>query len=82
MEHYGYLTINEKELVYEYLWYIDRLNGPIEGVPVSDNEMLIMESKRANPPYECTDNIFIMYSVDEENIAEQLESNCQTATTN
>ena len=44
MEHYGYLEVREKRLIYEDLWYMDRTGAAPYQSQVSNKEALIRES--------------------------------------
>lgn len=69
VEHYGYLTVRDRKLVYEYLWYIDHTIDTQHN-EISNDKQLINESINANPPYEYTDNVLKMYLINEDNISE------------
>ena len=56
-EHYGYLSIEDGELVYEYLWHNDRTVTPPQETTISDNQQLVDESIKLNPPYDSDDNL-------------------------
>ena len=47
VEHYGYLTVKDKELIYVDLWYIDFLNETNQ-IEVSSDKELINESISVN----------------------------------
>ena len=44
VEHYGYLEVREKRLIYEELWYMDRTGAAPYQSQVSNKEALIRES--------------------------------------
>ncbi len=44
VEHYGYLEVREKRLIYEDLWYMDRTGAAPYQSQVSNKEALIRES--------------------------------------
>jgi len=44
VEHYGYLEVREKQLIYEDLWYMDRTGAAPYQSQVSNKEALIRES--------------------------------------
>lgn len=66
VEHYGYLTVKDRKLTYEDLWYIDRVND-IPQIEVSSDKNLINESVIAET---TDDNILEMYAIDTIGISE------------
>jgi len=66
VEHYGYLTVNDRELLYVDLWYIDRLNETNQ-IEVSSDKELINESISVET---TDDSILEMYPVDAVGISE------------
>ena len=68
VEHYGYLSVKEGKLTYEYLWYDDRTKEPPQQIEISGNKLLIDESIDAFPPYDYTDNLLETYLVNDNNI--------------
>jgi hypothetical protein len=69
--HYGYLSVKEGKLVYEYLYYIDvaKMEMP-QRKWISNDEQLINESIDVHPEYEYTDNLLNSYHITEENITD------------
>lgn len=55
VEHYGYLTVKDRKLIYEDLWYADHVNET--EIEVSGDKELINESKKV----ESAGNILEMY---------------------
>ncbi|MCL2049884.1 MAG: RCC1 domain-containing protein, partial [Defluviitaleaceae bacterium] len=60
---YGYLSVEDRELKYEYLFYYDRTVEPTHKEIISDNEQLVEEADNAFPAYDYTDNILEMYEL-------------------
>ena len=63
VERYGYLSVEDRELKYEYLFYYDRTVEPHNKGIISDNEQLVEEADNAFPPYDYYDNILEMYNI-------------------
>ncbi len=74
IEHYGYLTVKDGRLIYEYLWYMDHTTEEWEQIEVSDNKQLINESIIAFSSYEDIDNLLEMYLINDDNISEVFDS--------
>ncbi len=68
VEHYGYLTVRNERLSYEYLWYIDRTTEPPRQKEISNKKELINESINAHSSNYYTHNLLEMYPINDENI--------------
>lgn len=66
VEHYGYLTVNNRELIYEDLWYMDGLKESYKN-EISDNKKLINESINVES---IEDSLLEMYLINEDGINE------------
>ena len=69
-DHYGYLSIEDGELVYEYLWHDDRTIEPPHQTMFSDNQEIINESFHLHLLDNSTDNLLEIYLINSENIDE------------
>lgn len=68
VEHYGYLEVREKRLIYEDLWYIDRTEPSPYQSNVSNNEALIRESMNIFSDDDYMGNILDTVLINDENI--------------
>ena len=68
MEHYGYLEVREKRLIYENLWYIDRTGASPYQSEVSNNEALISESMNIFSNDDYMGNILDTVLINDDNI--------------
>ncbi len=68
VEHYGYLEVREKRLIYEDLWYIDRTEPSPYQSNVSNNEALIRESMNIFSEDDYMGNILDTVLINDENI--------------
>lgn len=68
VEHYGYLEVREKRLIYEDLWYIDRTGPSPYQSKVSNNEALINESMNLFSDSNYMGNILDTVLINDENI--------------
>lgn len=68
VEHYGYLKVREKRLIYEELWYIDRTGELPYQSKISNNIALINESMNIFSDDEYMDNILDTVLINDENI--------------
>lgn len=68
MEHYGYLEVREKRLIYENLWYIDRTGASTYQSEVSNNEALISESMNIFSNDDYRGNILDTVLINDDNI--------------
>ncbi|MCI8983445.1 MAG: hypothetical protein HFG78_13765 [Hungatella sp.] len=69
VEHYGYLEVREKRLIYEDLWYIDRTEPSPYQSNVSNNEALIRESMNIFSDDDYMGNILDTVLINDENIS-------------
>lgn len=69
VEHYGYLEVREKRLIYEDLWYIDRTEPSPYQSNVSNNEALIRESMNIFSEDDYMGNILDTVLINDENIS-------------
>jgi len=74
VEHYGYLEVREKRLIYEGLWYIDRTGGSPYQRRVSDNGALISEAMDLFSDDECAGDILEPVLINDENIDKMFSS--------
>lgn len=69
VEHYGYLTVKDKKLIYEDLYYIDRTGDRPQQRDISDDKELIDEAVKDFAKTDSgEDNTLDMYLINEENI--------------
>lgn len=68
VEHYGYLEVREKRLIYEDLWYIERTEPSPYQSNVSNNEALIRESMNIFSDDDYMGNILDTVLINDENI--------------
>lgn len=68
MEHYGYLEVREKRLIYENLWYIDRTGASPYQSEVSNNKELISESMNIFSADDYMGNILDTVLINDDNI--------------
>ena len=68
MEHYGYLEVREKRLIYEDLWYMDRTGAAPYQSQVSNKEALIRESMNLFSDNDDESNILDTVLINDENI--------------
>ena len=68
VEHYGYLEVREKRLIYEDLWYIDRTEPSPYQSNVSNNEALIRESMNIFSEDDYMGNILDTVLINDDNI--------------
>ena len=70
VEHYGYLEVREKQLIYEDLWYMDRTGAAPYQNQVSNKEALIRESMNLFSDDDDMGNILDPVLINDENIDE------------
>lgn len=68
VEHYGYLEVREKQLIYEDLWYMDRTGAAPYQNQVSNKEALIRESMTLFSDDDDMGNILDPVPINDENI--------------
>ena len=68
VEHYGYLEVREKQLIYEDLWYMDRTGAAPYQNQVSNKEALIRESMTLFSDDDDMGNILEPVLINDENI--------------
>ena len=68
VEHYGYLEVREKRLIYEDLWYMDRTGAAPYQSQVSNKEALIRESMNLFSDNDDESNILDTVLINDENI--------------
>ena len=68
VEHYGYLEVREKQLIYEALWYMDRTGAAPYQNQVSNKEALIRESMNLFSDDDDMGNILDPVLINDENI--------------
>lgn len=68
VEHYGYLEVREKQLIYEDLWYMDRTGAAPYQNQVSNKEALIRESMTLFSDDDDMGNILDPVLINDENI--------------
>ena len=68
VEHYGYLEVREKQLIYEALWYMDRTGAAPYQNQVSNKEALIRESMTLFSDDDDMGNILDPVLINDENI--------------
>jgi len=68
VEHYGYLSVKEKQLVFEDLWRMNLTSDTPQKTEISGNKELINESINVFPSDDNTDNLLEMHLVNNENI--------------
>lgn len=73
-EHYGYLSLKDGRLAYEYLWRNDRTREPPHQTMLSDNQQLIEESISLYPLEDATDNLLELHWINDDNIKKVLGS--------
>lgn len=73
VEHYGYLEVREKRLIYEDLWYIDRTGESPYQSEVSNNEELISESMNIFSDDHYMDNVLETVLINDDNINKMLK---------
>lgn len=67
-EHYGYLTVADRQLLFEDLRSINRNTAPPEEKVLSDKKDLVNESMRIFASADTSDNILVTYRLTENNI--------------
>jgi hypothetical protein len=68
VEHYGYLEVREKQLIYEELWYMDRTGAAPYQNQVSNKQALIHESMNLFSDDDDMGNILDPVPINDENI--------------
>ena len=68
VEHYGYLEVREKQLIYEELWYMDRTGAAPYQNQVSNKQALIHESMNLFSDDDDMGNILEPVLINDENI--------------
>lgn len=67
-DYYGYILVDNEELIYEPILCIDNTYEPSQKIEITDNIKLIEELGDIYPPYDSSESILEFYDITNDNI--------------